>query len=406
MNLYQLTKIIRIFSLCLFFWAWPAIVYAGNLTGAQIIGNNQLVLRLTAPAKYHYFFLQSPDRLVIDFDNTGLKTNLSQVSLGGLPVKSMRTSVDSKKTLRVVFDLKSKVPVQIHILPVEKWQPWRLGIVFNAAAASIKTVTNTTPISKQQSSASSVAALNAKATYTPHLVKIVIDPGHGGKDPGAHGKYGTREKDVVLGIARQLRYLINRQPGMRAVMTRDGDYFIDLRRRLTIARKDSADLFISIHADAFSNAYSHGASVYALSARGGTSEAARWLAKKENYSELGGVDLGSLDDKNGMVRSVLIDLSQTATIGASLELGSCVLGNLGRITPLHHKTVEQAQFVVLKSLDIPSILIETGFISNPKEESNLRNPAYQAKLARAILSGIQCYLKQHPPPGSYWVAKK
>lgn len=395
----------EIFGILLFFLGFSDFSYAGSLTGAQIIGNSHLLLRLDSPSKYHYFILTNPDRLVIDFDNTGLKTSLDNVSLGALPVSSMRTSVSSEKTLRVVFDLKSKQHPQIHVLPADKWQPWRLAITFDNLTSKPVSTAQTTA-HKTPPAVSSSPSLSAKATYKPRMVVIVIDPGHGGKDPGAHGKYGTREKDVVLGIARQLKYLVDKQPGMRAVLTRNGDYYIDLRRRLAIARKDSADLFVSIHADAFSNRYSRGASVYALSQRGGTSEAARWLAAKENYSELGGVDLGDLDDKNGMVRSVLIDLSQTATIGASLELGGGVLRNMGQMTRLHHQTVEQAQFVVLKSLDIPSILIETGFISNPQEEANLRNPGYQAKLAKAIFLGIQSYLSKHPPMGSYWVAQK
>lgn len=386
---------------------------ANDLTGAQVISKNQLIFRLTGPFKYRCFSLTSPDRFVIDFEQTGLKASLKYLSLGELPVSAIRTSINSNKTLRLVLDLKSKQRPQVQFLPAERGLPYRLMVTFNVSAvtaAPIKTASKTVakPIVKTSIPAvinTSTAKLNAKATYKPRSVIIVIDAGHGGKDPGAHGKYGTREKTVVLGIARQLQYLINRQPGMHAVLTRNGDYYIDLRQRLSIARKDSADIFVSIHADAFSNPYSHGASVYALSERGGTSEAARWLAAKENYSELGGVDLGELDDKDGMVRSVLIDLSQTATIGASLELGSDVLKNIGQVTRLHHRTVEQAQFVVLKSLDIPSILVETGFISNPQEEAQLRNPAYQAKLAKAILRGIQAYFIQHPPVGSYWIAQ-
>ncbi len=415
------------------------ISFAGNLTGAQVIaGNNtqksQLILQLTSPFKYHYFFLNSPDRLVVDFDNTGIKDLndiFSKTHLGQLPIRSVRTSVSAAKTLRVVFDLNyglyNKRPLNalVHLsqLAASGNQPWRLNITFepmNQTALSavqktapkllpnpvfkpvIKAPVKVTPPQK-----TSAPTQNAKAKVKPKMVIIVIDPGHGGKDPGAHGnRYHTLEKNVVLGISRQLQYLINQQKGMHAVLTRSGDYFVDLRQRLKIARKNSADLFVSIHADAFNDSYSHGASVYALSQRGGTSEAARWLAAKENYSELGGVDLGDLDDTNGMVRSVLIDLSQTATIGASLDLGQGVLRNMGQMTRLHHRTVEQAQFVVLKSLDIPSILVETGFISNPQEEANLRDPKYQAQLARAILYGIQAYLKQHPSTGAYAVGGK
>lgn len=187
---------------------------------------------------------------------------------------------------------------------------------------------------------------------------------------------------------------------MRAVLTRNADYYLGLRERMTIARKHNADLFVAIHADAFGNHHSHGASVFALSAKGATSEAARWLAAKENYSELGGVNLAKLDDSNGVIRSVLIDLSQTATIGASLQVGNQVLQSLDRITTLHSNKVEQARFMVLKSPDIPSLLIETGFISNPREELNLSSTVYQARLCHAIMGGIKQYFWDYPPHGS------
>lgn len=180
-------------------------------------------------------------------------------------------------------------------------------------------------------------------------VIVVLDAGHGGKDPGARGPRNSREKDVVLAITLKLKQLIDRQPGMRAVLTRSGDYYVGLRQRLNIARRHNGDIFVAIHADAFNNPHSHGASVFALSQRGATSEAARWLAEKENYSELGGVNLGDLDDQNGVVRSVLIDLSQTATINAGLQMGGRVLNQLGNFTVLHNQKVEQARFVVLKS---------------------------------------------------------
>lgn len=392
--------------------------FSGSLVNAQAISankteKNQLILKFNSAFRYHYFYLTSPDRLVIDFSQTGLQKDISKTPLGTLPISSLRTSFSSDKTLRVVLDLKYRITPQskpiLSVLSATRNEPWRLKVAFGSVSVdSFKSgaTSATKPVSSNPQK-SSTPALNVQATYRPHTTIIVIDAGHGGKDPGAHGsRYGTKEKDVVLGIARQLQYLISREPGMHPVMTRNGDYFIDLRRRLTIARKNKADLFVSIHADAFSNIYSHGASVYALSERGGTSEAARWLAAKENYSELGGVNLGALDDDDGMVRSVLIDLSQTATIGASLELGSGVLRNIGQMTRLHHNSVEQAQFVVLKSLDIPSILVETGFISNPQEEANLRRSAYQAQLARAILLGIKSYLKQHPSTGAYQVGKQ
>lgn len=227
-----------------------------------------------------------------------------------------------------------------------------------------------------------------------HTIIVVIDPGHGGKDPGASGKSGNKEKNVVLAISRQLRDLINREPGYRAIMTRDGDYFIPLRQRLNIARSYKADLFIAVHADAINNPFANGASVFALSERGATSEAARWLAERENQSEMIGV--GDLKDKDQLLRSVLIDLSQTHTIAVSLQMGNSVLQQLSRVTHLHNSRVEQAAFVVLKSPDIPSLLIETGYITNPSQEQQLIQPYYQNQIAEAILQGVRAYFSRHP----------
>ena len=205
-------------------------------------------------------------------------------------------------------------------------------------------------------------------------------------------KYDLTGKKLVIYVGR-----IDKEKGMQAVLTRNGDYYVGLRQRLNLARKKNADFFISIHADAYKHPHSSGVSVFALSQSGATSEAARWLAEKENYSEIGGVNLDGLDDKNGLIREVLIDLSQTATIGASLHMGERVLKELDVVTDLHHNRVEQARFVVLKSPDIPSILIETGFISNPIEEKNLASSYYQTKLCKAIFKGIKRYFNDYPP---------
>lgn len=236
-------------------------------------------------------------------------------------------------------------------------------------------------------------------------VIIVIDAGHGGHDPGATGPHGIHEKNVVLAIARDLQELVDQQQGMHAIMTRDGDYYVGLRDRLALARKDKGDMFIAIHADAapeFSGEAT-GASVYALSLHGASSEAARWIAEKENYSELGGIDLDNIPDEDNMLRSVLIDLSQTATISDSLILGRSVLHQLAGLSPLHHDVVEQAPFMVLKSPDIPSILVETGFITTPYEEQHLQDPIYQHALAQAMLIGIKNYFNHFAPPGT-WLA--
>lgn len=228
------------------------------------------------------------------------------------------------------------------------------------------------------------------------IFTVVIDAGHGGKDPGAIGPNGIREKDIVLSIAQKLAYEINAHSYMRAVLTRNGDYFVPLRARLKLARKGDADVFVAIHADAsFNNDNALGASVYAVSERGATSEAARWLAQRDNYSELDGVELDSLPDHDPMLRLVMVDLAQTATIQDSIRLGNRVLDALDNISSLHYTHVERAPFVVLKSPDIPSILVETGFITNPREEARLANPAYQDQLAHALWKGVNRYFQKY-----------
>jgi N-acetylmuramoyl-L-alanine amidase len=227
------------------------------------------------------------------------------------------------------------------------------------------------------------------------LATIVIDPGHGGEDPGARGRRGSREKDVTLTIARRLKAMVDAEPNMRALLTRDGDFYLPLQARVDKAKKVRADLFVSIHADAFVRPGARGSSVFALSERRATSEAARFLAQKENESDLiGGVDLQGKDD---YVKRTILDLSQTATIDHSLRLGSAVLRQIGTVNTLHKGRVEQASFHVLKSPDIPSILVETAFISNPEEERRLNDQAYQDKLARAILAGLRDYFAKNPP---------
>ncbi|HVJ12468.1 MAG TPA: N-acetylmuramoyl-L-alanine amidase, partial [Burkholderiales bacterium] len=227
------------------------------------------------------------------------------------------------------------------------------------------------------------------------LATIVIDAGHGGEDPGAIGRRGSREKDVTLGIAKRLKKLIDEEPNMRALLTRDGDYFLALGARVEKARAVKADLFVSIHADAFIRPNVRGSSVFALSEKRATSEAARWLANKENEADLiGGV---SFDGKDKYLAQTLLDLSQTATIDHSLRLGNSVLQRLGGVNTLHKANVEQASFAVLKAPDVPSILVETAFISNPEEERRLNDQGYQDKLARAVLEGIREYVAKHPP---------
>jgi len=234
-----------------------------------------------------------------------------------------------------------------------------------------------------------------KASRVARLAIIVIDAGHGGEDPGATGRHGSREKNITLTIARRLKALVDAEPNMRALLTRDGDYYLPLHVRVDKARKVKADLFVSIHADAFIRPHARGSSVFALSERRATSEAASWLAKKENEADLvGGVNL---DVKDVYLKKTLLDLAQTATIDHSLRLGDLVLRRLGAVNNLHKPRVEQASFAVLKAPDVPSILVETAFISNPQEEKRLNDESYQNKLARALLDGIRDYVVKHPP---------
>ncbi|OGV25771.1 MAG: hypothetical protein A3F18_05500 [Legionellales bacterium RIFCSPHIGHO2_12_FULL_37_14] len=325
--------------------------------------------------KSKYFIGENPHRVVVDFSNTEYSHNDMITNPNSPSIKKIKVTKLKNATLRLVIELKQKVAPNFVALA---YAPYKLRL-------------NLLSKVKQRS-------LNSpSANKAARPVVIVIDAGHGGKDPGAHGPHLTKEKNIVLEIARKLKAQIDKEKGMRAVLTRQSDYYISLRKRLDIARKNNADLFISIHADAFKQPNSSGVSVYALSQSGATSEAAHWLAEKENYSELGDINLNSLNDKNGLVREVLIDLSQTATIGASLHIGEQVLKALDLVTDLHYPRVEQARFVVLKSPDIPSILIETGFISNPSEEKNLASLAYQTKLSMAIFKGIKQYFIDYPP---------
>lgn len=386
-----------------------------------------LYLTIDGPFTHKLFVLNQPERVVLDLKETQLAVDLNQLGLINGLVKQVRSGYTEPRTLRLVFEVNQKV--QLRSAP---WQAdstskgvkvdlLHTGRLVAPTVTSPKTVapslSKTIYVKQPQQQAQLPIKNTPKQQIQPILanqapikvsnspaklrdVIVVLDAGHGGKDPGARGPRNSREKDVVLAITLKLKQLIDRQPGMRAVLTRSGDYYVGLRQRLNIARRHNGDIFVAIHADAFNNPHSHGASVFALSQRGATSEAARWLAEKENYSELGGVNLGDLDDQNGVVRSVLIDLSQTATINSGLQMGGHVLNHLGSFTVLHNHKVEQARFVVLKSPDIPSILVETGFISNPIEERNLTSPSYQARLSQAIFQGIKGYFWENPPHGS------
>jgi N-acetylmuramoyl-L-alanine amidase len=361
----------------------------------------QFVFETNAPIHCNYHYLSNPNRAVLDCPGVHLKHMISDATYVTTPV-TMIHARRYKNTLRLTFDLDHAVKVHTFRLPAIRSYHHRY--VVDLEGHPIKVVGFGLP---NRSKRIAPKKYNLVPTVTPtsllakreRKVIVVIDPGHGGKDPGATGGHGTHEKNVVLAISKDLQKDINRIPGFKAVLTRTGDYFIPLRGRLAIARRYKADMFIAIHADAYRNHTAHGVSVFALSRRGATSEAARWLAARENKSELmGGVDLY---DKSHMLKSVLINLSQTATIRTSLQIGTDLVRNIGRFAHLHHGyRVEQAAFVVLKSPDIPSLLVETGFISNPQEERRLVSHRYQNRLAQSMANGITEYFESRPPRGT------
>lgn len=358
-----------------------------------------LCFSLTGLVAPHVFMLTHPDRVVIDFKRTSTNLTRKRVAISPGLVRQVRFGYPDTQTLRVVLDIEKKAKVYSASCTLHGHPGVRIDVhtVVNGSPQIQTAPHRENNVSKPPLPSNSLAHVPMHALRD---VVVVLDPGHGGKDPGAHGQGQLAEKNIVLAIAQQLKRRIDAQPGMRAVLTRDGDHYLGLRERMRLARKHNADIFVAIHADAFVDHESNGATVFALSQRGATSEAARWLAEKENYSELGGVKLSELDDQNGVIRTVLLDLAQTATIGASVQMGNRVLHELNGVTRLHRHHVEQARFMVLKSPDIPSVLIETGFITNPKEEKNLTNPRYQARLTQAIFAGLKAYFWDHPPRGT------
>jgi len=373
--------------------------------------NTRLVFDLSGPVQHSVFTLSAPDRLVIDINGATLAAPLN-VATSNTPISSVRSAQRTPTDLRVVVDLKKSVTPKSFTLAPNAQYGNRLVVDLydqeaDAIAASAPTpapapvptpaTTPAVPVSPAQPAIKLPPVPSGKRD-----IVVAIDAGHGGEDPGASGSRGQHEKDIVLQIAKELQRQINSEKGFRAELTRTGDYFIPLRKRTEIARKKGADLFISIHADAAPSRAAFGASVFALSDRGATSETARWLADTENRSDLiGGAGNVSLDDKDRMLAGVLLDLSMTATLSSSLNVGQKVLGNMGRITSLHKQRVEQAGFMVLKSPDIPSILVETGFISNNNEAAKLATASHQQALARSIHTGVRQYFQQNPPPGTY-----
>ncbi|WP_306670791.1 N-acetylmuramoyl-L-alanine amidase, partial [Endozoicomonas sp. SESOKO4] len=344
----------------------------------------RLVFDVSSEVAHSQFFLDNPRRLVLDIRGTQKTKNVASPRLGTTPINKIRYGVRNKKDLRIVLDLKNKVTSKSFLLKPNATYGYRL--VVDLFDDSTKT-----------------AGPVKEPTKTPSARDIVvaIDAGHGGEDPGALAYGGGHEKVVTLNISKDLAALLKKEPGFEPVLVRTGDYYIPLRERAVIARKAGADLFISIHADAFTDPRANGASVYALSRGGATSETARWLAHRANSSDLIGGEGGiSLGDKDDILAGVLLDLSMTSTLSSSLEVGDRVLKHIGTINRLHKEQVEQAAFVVLKSPDIPSILVETGFISNPKEGRKLKTRNHQRAMARQIYKGVKGHFVNNPPPGT------
>lgn len=354
-------------------------------------GKQRVVIELSGRTSHRFFTLANPERLVIDLDHTRARLALFRALGPTGSVKAVRAAPRGKGDLRVVLDMNRHVRARSYFKASGRRGNAQLVIEWRESSAS-------------QSAGSNGTAEAAKAVRIAHAppparnLTIAIDAGHGGADPGATGLHGTHEKDVVLAIARALARQVDDEAGMHAVLIRDGDYFIPLRDRMGRARKHQADLFVSIHADSIRNRSITGSSVYILSQRGATDEAARWLAERENAADLmGGI---ALDNKDDVLASVLLDLSQTAALNASQAAAWSVLRKLDGIGEIRKHEVQQARFVVLKSPDIPSMLVETAYISNPGEERRLRSRAYQERIASAIRQGLRDYYYANPPTGT------
>ena len=400
--------------------AWPA------LAGEKIIAARawpaqeytRVTFEFARAIKHELIVVESPPRLAVDLEGVDLDAELralpSKIGADDPYIQAVRVAYNRPNVVRVVFDLRAEVKPYLfplapageykHRLVLDLYPPRPadpLMALLQKEPDPIREMARgdtpdvkVPPLPLVKPTVPTREAPSAKPVKD-RLVIIAIDAGHGGEDPGARGRHGTREKDVTLAIARRVKAAIDKEPNMRAVLVRDGDYYIGLAERVSKARRTRADLFVSVHADAWVRPDARGSSVFALSERGATTAAARWLARRENESDLiGGVNL---DVRDPVLARTLLDLSQTATINDSLKLGKAVLNELGDVNDLHKRSVEQAGFAVLKAPDIPSILVETAFISNPEEEKRLTDAGYQEKMAAAIVTGIKRYLAQNPP---------
>ena len=369
---------------------WLSLLPTGTTLGAEVEAvrlwrapdHTRVVLDVSEAPAFSTVSLENPERFVVDLTDSRLRADLGSLPLEGTPIRQLRSGVREGVDLRLVFDLSQKVRTSVFILPPSDATGHRVVVdLFDEVTSS-----DPRPV------------LSVESLDERRDIVIAIDPGHGGEDPGASGPGGLREKTVVLQIARRLEAQLAKIPGYKPVLVRTGDYYVSLKNRRDRARNLEADLFISIHADAFREKSAYGASVYALSKRGATSTTAQYLADSENAADLvGGVELSDMDP---MLAGVIADLSMDGTLDISMSLGSLILEQIGGVAKLHKKKVEQAGFAVLKSPDVPSLLIETGFISNPGEADRLSTPAYQDKMARAIRRGIQSWFARQPPPGT------
>ncbi|MDJ0807020.1 MAG: N-acetylmuramoyl-L-alanine amidase [Gammaproteobacteria bacterium] len=385
-------KVVSLLML-LMIWSLPLeakLSQVGSLRIWSAPDHVRLVFDADSLIDHKVFTLEDPHRVVLDLKNTRIPKHLPKPEADNKFIRMLRSAPRNKQDVRVVLDLHRAVKPKSFQLKPNRQYGHRLVIDLydksgSAAKRSSKPVKSVEDVGQRD-------------------VVIAIDAGHGGEDPGARGRHGTYEKDVVLAISRHLVRMINQKKGMKGVLIRDGDYYLGLRKRIRKARQARADLFVSIHADAFRDPKVRGSSVYTLSRSGASNEAARWLAEKENSADLvGGV---SLEDKDDTLASVLLDLSQIGTLEASSAAADRVLRELKKLGKTHKRRVQQAGFVVLKSPDIPSMLVETAFISNPDEERRLKSPKHQKRVAKALLEGISSYFEYQPPPGTWLAAQQ
>ncbi|MBX9407414.1 N-acetylmuramoyl-L-alanine amidase [Pseudomonas baetica] len=373
-------------------FALPFSASATQIRNARLWRSDErlrLVFDLSGPVRYKTFTLSAPERLIIDLSGASVSGDFSQLALKNTVIRSIRSGAFGRGDTRIVLDLSSPVLLNSFLLAPQEGQGHRLVLDLVSAKQSLAA-----PMVPRETSLDKV--------HPKRDIIVVVDPGHGGKDPGAVGAKGEREKDVVLSIAKLLAKRLKKEKGFDVKLVRNDDFFVPLRKRVEIARQHKADMFISVHADAAPRLTASGASVYCLSEGGATSATARFMAQRENGADLlGATSLLNLKDKDPMLAGVILDMSMNATIAASLQLGKTVLGSLAGITTLHQKRVEQAGFAVLKSPDVPSILVETGFISNVRDSQRLVTTRHQQAVADGLFDGLQRYFEKNPPIDSY-----